>query len=59
MAVGSIGAEGNLQRAVIEAVRRSAALRQFVRLSVLNASPTSLGINQRAHWSIDSAASVA
>jgi lysophospholipase L1-like esterase len=26
---------------------------------VLNASPTSLGINQRAHWSIDSAAAAA
>jgi uncharacterized protein YbjT (DUF2867 family) len=59
VALGSIGAEGNLQRAVVEAARRSAALRQFVRLSVLNASPTSLGINQRAHWSIDSAASAA
>ena len=59
MALGSIGAEGNLQRVVIEAARRSTALRQFVRLSVLNASPTSLGINQRAHWSIDCAASAA
>jgi NAD(P)H dehydrogenase (quinone) len=59
MAMGSIGAEGALQRAVIEAARRSAALRQLVRLSVLNASPTSLGINQRAHWSIDCAASAA
>jgi uncharacterized protein YbjT (DUF2867 family) len=59
MAMGSIGAEGALQRAVIEAARRSAALRQLVRLSVLNASPASLGINQRAHWSIDCAASAA
>jgi NAD(P)H dehydrogenase (quinone) len=59
IAMGSIGAEGALQRAVIEAARRSAALRQLVRLSVLNASPTSLGINQRAHWSIDCAASAA
>jgi NAD(P)H dehydrogenase (quinone) len=59
VALGSIGVEGNLQRLVIEAARRSAALRQFVRLSVLNASPTSLGINQRAHWNIDFAASAA
>ncbi|MFY9928392.1 MAG: NAD(P)H-binding protein, partial [Streptosporangiaceae bacterium] len=59
LAMGSIGIEGNLQRAVIEAARRSTTLRQFVRLSVLNASPTSLGINQRAHWNIDFAASAA
>ena len=59
MALGSIGTEGNLQRAVIEAASGSTALRQFVRLSVLNASPTSLGINQRAHWNIDCAASAA
>lgn len=59
VAMGSIGVEGNLQRAVIEAARRSTALRQFVRLSVLNASPTSLGINQRAHWNIDFAVSAA
>jgi NAD(P)H dehydrogenase (quinone) len=59
MAMGSIGVEGNLQRAVIEAAGRSTTLRQFLRLSVLNASPTSLGINQRAHWNIDFAASAA
>jgi uncharacterized protein YbjT (DUF2867 family) len=59
MALGSVGLEGNLQRVVIEAARRSTALRQLVRLSVLNASPTSLGINQRAHWNIDYAAAAA
>jgi NAD(P)H dehydrogenase (quinone) len=59
MALGSVGLEGNLQRVVIEAARRSTALRQLVRLSVLNASPTSLGINQRAHWNIDHAAAAA
>lgn len=36
-----------------------AALPQLARLSVLNTSPTSLGINQRAHWNIDFAAAAA
>jgi uncharacterized protein YbjT (DUF2867 family) len=53
MAMGSIGAEGNIQRTIIEAARRSVRLRQLVRLSVLNTSPSSLGINQRAHSTID------
>jgi uncharacterized protein YbjT (DUF2867 family) len=56
LAMGSIGIEGNLQRIVIDAARQSPDLRQLVRLSVLNTSPTSLGINQRAHWNIDFAA---
>jgi uncharacterized protein YbjT (DUF2867 family) len=34
-------------------------LPQLVRLPVLNTSPTSLGINQRAHWNIDFAAAAA
>jgi NAD(P)H dehydrogenase (quinone) len=34
-------------------------LRQFVRLSVLNTSTSSLGINQRAHCAIDFAAALA
>jgi NAD(P)H dehydrogenase (quinone) len=59
MALGSVGQEGNLQRVVIDAASRSTALRQLVRLSVLNASPASVGINQRAHWNIDFAASAA
>ena len=58
LAMGSVGAEGNIQRAAIQAVAMSSA-RQLVRLSVLNASADSLGINQRAHWSIDSAARIA
>jgi uncharacterized protein YbjT (DUF2867 family) len=37
----------------------TAPVEQFIRLSVLNTSPTSLGINQRAHWNIDFAAEVA
>jgi uncharacterized protein YbjT (DUF2867 family) len=58
LAMGSVGAEGVIQRAAIQAVALSSA-RQLVRLSVLNASADSLGINQRAHWSIDSAARIA
>jgi NAD(P)H dehydrogenase (quinone) len=56
LAVGSIGAEANLQRAVIQAASSVPQLQQLVRLSVLNAGPDSLGINQRGHWSIDFAA---
>lgn len=59
MALGSIGIEGNLQRVVIDAARHAPDLQQLVRLSVLNASATSVGINQRAHWNIDFAASIA
>jgi uncharacterized protein YbjT (DUF2867 family) len=58
LAMGSVGIEGNLQRAVIQAAA-AARVTQFVRLSVLNASPGSLGINQRAHWNIDFAAQAA
>jgi NAD(P)H dehydrogenase (quinone) len=59
LAMGSIGVEGNLQRAVIQAAAAVPSIEQLVRLSVFNASPASLGINQRAHWSIDSAAKAA
>jgi NAD(P)H dehydrogenase (quinone) len=59
VSMGSIGIEGNIQRTVLEAARRSTALRQLVRLSVLNASTSSLGINQRAHQTIDFAATLA
>lgn len=58
VAMGSVGQEGNLQRVVLDAAARSAGLDQFVRLSVLNGGPSSLGINQRAHWNIDFAADV-
>ena len=59
VAMGSIGIEGNIQRTVLEAARRSATLCQIVRLSVLNTSSSSLGINQRAHSAIDFAAALA
>ena len=59
LAMGSIGAEANLQRIVIQAAAATPGLRQLVRLSVLNAGPDSLGINQRGHWSLDFAAQVA
>ena len=59
LAMGSIGEEANLQRAVIHAVASGPEFQQLVRLSVLNAGPDSLGINQRGHWSIDSAAQAA
>jgi NAD(P)H dehydrogenase (quinone) len=58
IAMGASGLEGNLQRAVIQAAA-STPVEQVVRLSVLNTSPTSLGINQRSHWSVDFAARVA
>jgi NAD(P)H dehydrogenase (quinone) len=58
LAMGSVGLQGNLQRVALHAAARSASLEQLVRLSVLNTSPDSLGINQRAHWNIDFAARV-
>jgi NAD(P)H dehydrogenase (quinone) len=58
LAMGSIGLQGNLQRVAVHAAARSARLEQLVRLSVLNAGPDSLGINQRAHWNIDFSAQV-
>jgi len=59
LAMGSVGLEGNVQRAVIQAAAAVPSIEQLVRLSVFNASPASLGINQRAHWNIDFAAQVA
>jgi NAD(P)H dehydrogenase (quinone) len=58
LAMGSVGLQGNLQRVAVHAAARTASLEQLVRLSVLNAGPDSLGINQRAHWNIDFAARV-
>lgn len=49
IAMGSIGIEGVLQRTVINAAARIASIQQVTRLSVLNTSADSLGINQRAH----------
>ena len=59
VAMGSVGLEASLQRVAIQAAASVPDLRQLVRLSVLNAGPDSLGINQRGHWSIDFAAQVA
>ncbi len=59
LAMGSVGLEAGLQRIVIQAAAATAGLRQLVRMSVLNAGPDSLGINQRAHWSLDVTAQVA
>jgi NAD(P)H dehydrogenase (quinone) len=53
IAMGSIGVEGVLQRIAIAAAAGSPSIEQVVRLSVLNTSADSLGINQRAHYSID------
>jgi NAD(P)H dehydrogenase (quinone) len=55
--MGSIGIEGVLQRVAIAAAAGAGSIEQVVRLSVLNASPDSLGINQRAQYSIDEFAS--
>jgi NAD(P)H dehydrogenase (quinone) len=57
IAMGSIGIEGVLQRIAIDAAARISSIEQVTRLSVLNASADSLGINQRAHYSIDQFAS--
>lgn len=59
VAMGSIGVEAHLQRTVIQAVASVPGFPQLVRLSVLNAGPASVGINQRAHWGIDLAAQAA
>ena len=53
IAMGSVGIEGVLQRIAINAAARISSIQQVTRLSVLNASAASLGINQRAHDSID------
>ena len=57
IAMGSIGIEGVLQRVAINAAARVPSIEQVTRLSVLNTSADSLGINQRAHYSIDQFAS--
>jgi NAD(P)H dehydrogenase (quinone) len=59
LAMGSVGTEANLQRSVIRAAASVPGFQQLVRLSVLNAGPDSIGINQRGHWSIDFAAQAA
>ena len=53
IAMGSVGVEGVLQRIAINTAAEVSSIEQVSRLSVLNASASSLGINQRAHYSID------
>jgi uncharacterized protein YbjT (DUF2867 family) len=53
MAMGSIGTEGVLQRIAIDVAAGIPSIEQVTRLSVLNTSGASRGINQRAHYSID------
>jgi len=57
IAMGSVGSEGVLQRIAINVAARTSSIQQVTRLAVLNASADSLGINQRAHHSIDQFAS--
>lgn len=57
IAMGSIGIEGVLQHVAITAAASAPWIEQVTRLSVLNTSAGSLGINQRAHFSIDQFAS--
>jgi NAD(P)H dehydrogenase (quinone) len=57
IAMGSIGKEGVLQRIAVNAAAGIRSIEQVTRLSVLNTSTKSLGINQRAHNSIDEFAS--
>src|ERR1700723_725769 len=53
IAMGSVGIEGVLQRIAVNAAAGISSIEQVTRLSVFNASADSLGINQRAHYSID------
>jgi uncharacterized protein YbjT (DUF2867 family) len=55
--MGSIGTEGVLQRIAINAAAQLPSIEHVTRLSVLNTSVDSLGINQRAHYNIDPFAS--
>ena len=57
IAMGSVGIQGVLQRIAINVASTISSIEQVTRLSVLNASANSLGINQRAHYSIDQFAS--
>jgi len=53
IAMGSIGIQGVLQRIAISVAAEMSSIEQITRLSVLNSSANSRGINQRAHHSID------
>jgi NAD(P)H dehydrogenase (quinone) len=57
IAMGSVGTEGVLQRVAIHTAAGISSIEQVTRLAVLNTSADSLGINQRAHYSIDQFAS--
>jgi NAD(P)H dehydrogenase (quinone) len=57
IAMGSVGIQGVVQRVAISAAAGVSSIEQVTRLSVLNTSADSLGINQRAHYSIDRFAS--
>jgi NAD(P)H dehydrogenase (quinone) len=57
IAMGSVGIQGALQRIAINAAAETSSIEQVTRVSVLNTSADSLGINQRAHYSIDQFAS--
>jgi NAD(P)H dehydrogenase (quinone) len=57
IAMGSIGVEGVVQQIAINAAAEISSIEQVTRLSVLDTSANSLGINQRAHYSIDQFAS--
>jgi NAD(P)H dehydrogenase (quinone) len=57
IAMGSLGIEGVLQRIAINTAAGISSIKQVTRLSVLNTSADSRGINQRAHYSIDQFAS--
>jgi len=57
IAMGSIGIQGVLQRIAINVAAGISSIEQVTRVSVLNTSADSLGINQRAHYSIDQFAS--
>jgi NAD(P)H dehydrogenase (quinone) len=57
IAMGSIDIQGVLQRIAINAAAGISSIEQVTRVSVLNTSADSLGINQRAHYSIDQFAS--
>jgi len=53
IAMGSVGIQGVLQRIAISVAAEIGSIEQITRLSVLNSSANSRGINQRAHHSID------
>jgi len=59
VAMGSIGVQGVVQRIAIDVAATIPSIEQVTRLSVLNTSAGSLGINQRAHFSIDQLAAAA